>query len=84
VTEGHIATVRALIAFGCAVNLGDDDRKTALHYACGSGKVDVVKVLLESPEIDIHAKDVRGVVLGLRKSHPTISHATSGQLLRDF
>jgi ankyrin repeat protein len=50
-----------LIELGCAVNCGDSDGKTALHYACQAGKVHLVKLLLESQEIDIHVMDARGV-----------------------
>jgi ankyrin repeat protein len=63
VTQGHLRSIQKLIEHGCCVNLGDDSRKTALHYACKAGNTEAVKLLLESQGIDIHRKDTRGVRL---------------------
>lgn len=56
-SEGDAAKLRELLtADGESKDVKDSEGRTALHFACGYGELDCVKVLLEF-EADINALD---------------------------
>ncbi|WBW73629.1 proteasome assembly chaperone, gankyrin [Schizosaccharomyces osmophilus] len=42
------------------LNASDADKRTPLHWACSTGKVDVVEYLLKQPDIKVDEKDEAG------------------------
>ncbi len=46
VSQGEAATLEVLIRHGFAVDEGDDDGTTALHYACSQGCMEEARILL--------------------------------------
>jgi ankyrin repeat protein/Mg2+ and Co2+ transporter CorA len=56
----YLAVVRALLSAGAKVNRKSRLSRTALHIAAEMGHVDIVKLLLQQPDIQFAAKDSRG------------------------
>ena len=59
-----VAMLRRYIAAGADVNVGDYDRRTALHIAAAEGKVEVVKLLVEDGGADTGVTDRWGATPG--------------------
>jgi acyl-CoA-binding protein len=68
-SEGDLDTIRSILGEPSSgkdvtslINLKDDDNEqTALHWACDRGEVEVVKLLLSYPGIDVKAADQTGM-----------------------
>eukprot|EP00929_Paragymnodinium_shiwhaense_P097820 TRINITY_DN5941_c0_g1_i1.p1 TRINITY_DN5941_c0_g1~~TRINITY_DN5941_c0_g1_i1.p1 ORF type:complete len:1411 (-),score=296.42 TRINITY_DN5941_c0_g1_i1:220-4452(-) len=59
---GHYEKVRELVTvLGADPNMGDYDKRTALHVAAAAGHGEVVKELLRNPKTKVNAKDRWGV-----------------------
>ena len=54
---GRVEKVERLLARGAPVNWRDSDGWTALHYACITNHVDVVKILTSQDNIDVNIQD---------------------------
>jgi len=54
---GHASVVQALLREGANLNLLCDRSSSALHRAIASDRVDVARVLLDHPDIDINVLD---------------------------
>ena len=52
--------VKALLAAGADVNKAENGGHTPLHAACERGRLEVVKELLEQPQIDVNPVDKDG------------------------
>ena len=50
-----------LIRFGVSVNAVDDEKRTALHYACSDGKSRVIELLLKEHSIKLNEQDSSGI-----------------------
>jgi hyperpolarization activated cyclic nucleotide-gated potassium channel 4 len=59
-----VDTLRRYIAAGADVNVGDYDRRTALHIAAAEGKLEVVALLVEVGGADIGVTDRWGATPG--------------------
>lgn len=59
-SEGNITQVQALLAAGANVNLTDNDGNNPLHYAALNGQLEIVQILLATPEINIFAPNEEG------------------------
>jgi ankyrin repeat protein/Mg2+ and Co2+ transporter CorA len=56
----YLAVVHALLSAGAMVNRKSRLSRTPLHIAAEMGHVDIVKILLQQPDIQFAAKDSRG------------------------
>jgi ankyrin repeat protein/Mg2+ and Co2+ transporter CorA len=56
----YLSVVRALLSAGAMVNRKSRLSRTPLHIAAEMGHVDIVKALLQQPDIQFAAKDSRG------------------------
>jgi len=54
---GAVSELSALIAKGAPINVGDYDRRTAMHLAASEGLLDVVKYLVEEAKADPSPQD---------------------------
>jgi len=59
VKKGHVAIVHAFLAKGADVNARDASGGPALHWAVGSGKPEIVQLLLEH-DVEVDAVDGNG------------------------
>jgi hypothetical protein len=59
VKKGHVAIAHAFLAKGADVNAPDKHGGTALHWAVGGGKAEIVKLLLDHGA-DASARDAHG------------------------
>ncbi|XP_067655371.1 ankyrin repeat domain-containing protein 50-like [Haliotis asinina] len=69
---GHLSIVNVLIRYGCYVSEVDDYNDTALHAACMSRNVDVVKCILSQNPINMEKKGRYGwtpVMRAANKGH---------------
>jgi ankyrin repeat protein len=57
---GDLARIRALIDLGVDLNYADEIGRSPLSVACRFALRDVVQLLLAQPQIDLHARDVKG------------------------
>ncbi|CAH0479717.1 unnamed protein product [Peronospora belbahrii] len=55
-SQGHLQCVKALLTYGVDCNARDVQGNTPLHIATSYGKSEVVRMLLESVEVDYFAK----------------------------
>lgn len=60
VAGNHGPTVRRLIGLGCNVANRDGSGRDALSHAAEQGKVEMVRILIESGMVDIDGKDDKG------------------------
>mmetsp|Transcript_10944 Transcript_10944/g.32500 ORF Transcript_10944/g.32500 Transcript_10944/m.32500 type:complete len:2648 (+) Transcript_10944:3-7946(+) len=58
--DNDIAMLQRLVDYRCDVNLGDYDKRTALHLAVSCGQVDATHFLLKLPDIDVNVEDRYG------------------------
>jgi ankyrin repeat protein len=54
------AGITALIASRANVNAADSTGRTALHYACALGRIELVEALLAAPDIEVNVIDFSG------------------------
>ena len=54
------STMRHLLELGCDVTLRDRDGRDALSHAAEQGKIEMMKILIESGVVDIDGKDSQG------------------------
>jgi len=57
VSHGRQEMVQLLLESGSDVNMQDEDGSTALMCATEHGHIDIVRLLLDHPDIDIGLKD---------------------------
>lgn len=57
---GSVDCLTLLIQYGANVNSRDRNMRTALHYACASGRQEMVTALLAIPGINYEARTVGG------------------------
>ena len=55
--ENNVASARLLIEAGCDVNIQDIDGWTPLYVAVQNGHTEIVKVLVNSPNISVDLPD---------------------------
>ena len=68
-------TVEFIVKKGIGVNTPDETGNSAFKYACGSGSVAVIKVMLNRCLVDINHCDQRSetpLILAIQKNHPDI------------
>ena len=54
VMNSQIDSLKCLLnVYNCSPNVGDKNGNTCLHHACIFGFVDVVKLLINHPDIDL-------------------------------
>ncbi|EEZ95357.1 ankyrin repeat domain-containing protein [Legionella longbeachae] len=53
----NIKAVQELLNYGAEINKTDAENKSALHYAVEANHLNIVKLLLESPDIDVNLSD---------------------------
>lgn len=56
-SKADLSLLRVLVKRGVDINLGDYDRRTAIHLASSEGKLKVVKCLVEELKADPNVKD---------------------------
>ncbi|XP_046555825.1 ankyrin repeat, PH and SEC7 domain containing protein secG-like [Haliotis rubra] len=69
---GHKEVVELLVGKGADVSLLDKYRRNILHYACWSGDVETVKLILSLNEVDINSR-------GWRSKTPVMAAAGEGK-----
>ncbi|BDA49938.1 probable potassium channel AKT2 [Coccomyxa sp. Obi] len=57
VFEGDLPLLRRLIAAGAPADVGDYDKRTALHIAAAEGNTAAIRLLVEEGGADVHVKD---------------------------
>ncbi|BCS05512.1 ankyrin repeat domain-containing protein [Aspergillus luchuensis] len=60
VTGNNGSTMRQLLELGCDVTLRDGTGRDALSHAAEQGKIEMMKILIESGVVDIDGKDGQG------------------------
>ncbi|KAE8364766.1 ankyrin repeat-containing domain protein [Aspergillus caelatus] len=60
VRDGHEDVIRVLIDAMDNINHGDDDRLIALHYACRTGRVELVELILARKDVKPGSEDPSG------------------------
>lgn len=60
VIEGHAESVMSLVRRKVDPNMADADKRTALHVACATGNLRLVKCLVEDCKVDVNAEDRMG------------------------
>jgi ankyrin repeat protein len=60
VIGGHLELVEELLTRGADVNLGDNAKRTPLHFAAGLGMTKIVDALIKN-DTNLNAKDVWGM-----------------------
>lgn len=73
--QGHLHCIQALLAAGVDPNGRDAQGNTPLHIAVANGKSEVVRLLLEAPNVDIFARtsSKAQTALDLARHHYKIS-----------
>ncbi|CAL8465533.1 g5069 [Coccomyxa elongata] len=57
VFEGDLPLLRRLITAGAPADVGDYDKRTALHIAAAEGNTTAIRLLVEEGGADVHVKD---------------------------
>ena len=57
----HLAIVTDMVDMGCDLGLRDSEGSTCMHYACASGNVGLVSILLRSATCPVNAQDNAGM-----------------------
>ncbi len=61
IIENKIECVTMLLyKFACSPNVVDKNKMTGLHHACFFGYEDIVRILVDHPDIDLITKDIDG------------------------
>jgi ankyrin repeat protein len=60
-SKGTIECLQILLEFGANVNTRDSNNRTALHYACGAGRQEMVQALLQVTGIDTEVQTNDGL-----------------------
>jgi ankyrin repeat protein len=74
--HGHAGVVTTLLAHAEDVNTQDESGSTALHYAAHEGHVEIVQLLLNVPQVNIHAPDKKletPLARALRRKHTAVT-----------
>jgi len=72
---GHVEVVECLLENGASVNMVEVDKWSSLHLACERKRIEVVKVLLEQPDIDIELGQKYGLFSSLIICKPDILYS---------
>ena len=59
--EITLSIVNDMVDMGCDLGLKDDEGSTCMHYACASGNVGLVSILLKSPACPVNVQDNAGM-----------------------
>ena len=54
ILDNNIDTVKKLLYSGLDINIQDNEKDTALHKACKKNKIELIKLLLAHPDIDVN------------------------------
>lgn len=60
VTEGDVSRLTVLLAQGANLDAKDEDERTPLHWACATGRFDVVEFLLDEANVRVNVQDDAG------------------------
>ena len=83
--EYGLKMVRLFMRAGANINLTDNMRRTALHYACMKARIDVIKKLLAEDNVDLMLKDNDGnnaLMHAALSGHPAIVEVVLQSMLR--
>ncbi len=63
--QSNVARIKELIHLGADTTAPDESGMTALHLAAQRGNVDVVKILINAPRLQVNARDKNGRTLSM-------------------
>ncbi len=58
--EGDLEKIRLMDSLSKACDFSDEYGRTALHYACWNGHLEIVKYLVEDKKMDVNVTDISG------------------------
>ncbi|XP_039273559.2 uncharacterized protein LOC120347583 [Styela clava] len=83
--EASLRLLKILLKFGVTINAVDILGKSALHYACETGKAEVAKVLMNEDGIELNTQDNKGqtpLMLACAEGHLVMARILMGKLVK--
>jgi ankyrin repeat protein len=70
--NNDIVTVKRLMKQGCSCNVPDKTGFSAFKYACGSGNLDVIKLMLDTADIQDEDGRMTSLILAAKNAHDDV------------